>query len=204
MEDRPLGGGVSIRDWIEGGRVPRLDRGLAFPALSLDAQRKPVAVMNSDCSFRLFLSNPAPEELEEILTILELPFPLGLAHPVGFLVANPALSSRPDHWASLDNHGYHGAVVWGWQDAMMTLGLARQARREDLSTGVKDRIRALVGQSRAQRRAAGPLTASELWTWSVSGGVVQARPFGVGDQDETESNAIQLWSSASLPLARLD
>ena len=41
----------------------------------------------------------------------------------------------------------------------------------------------------------GPLGASELWSWEIREGRWVAVPFGAGEGDETESNALQLWSN---------
>ncbi len=202
MEARRLSGGASVGGWLGGEPDPVLDRGLTIPALSLDDDLAPVCVVNSDCSFRLYLADPDEEELDVVLTLLELPFPVGLAHPVGFLAANPALSDRPDLWQSLDRRGYHGTVVWSWQDAMLTLGLARQLRRPDLSPDFRKRIGVLLGQAARQRSRAGALVSSELWTWGIEGGQAVARAYGEEAGAETESNAVQLWSSAILAVAR--
>lgn len=202
MEAQVLPGGATVAAWVGGEREPLLDKGLTVPALSLDGNLRPVCVLNSDCSFRLFLADPDDGELDVILTLLELPFPLGLAHPVGFLAANPALSDRPDLWKSLDRRGYHGTVVWSWQDAMVTLGLVRQLRRPDLIPEFRGRIGGLLGQAVSQRSRAGALVSSELWTWDIEGGQAVARAYGGEAGTETESNAVQLWSSASLVLAQ--
>lgn len=201
---RDLGGGVTIERWLEGQSVPILERGLTFSALSLDREGRPIEVIHSDLSFRLFLADPAVEELDVALSLLELPYPLGLAHPVGFLVANAALSNRPDLWEKLGRQGYHGAVVWSWQDAMITLGLRRQQRRTDLPAGLQDRLKRLSLQAREQQRLAGDYVASELWSWRIVEGRAVPVAYGAEEGDETESNAIQLWSSANLSLAAAD
>lgn len=200
LETRELDG-TAVADWVSGRKsIPSLEQGLRFPALSLDAQGAPVAVMNSDLSFRLFLGRPEADELDQILGLLERPYPLGLAHPAGFLTANPLFSDRPDLRRALGRQGYHGTVVWGWQDAMILLGLRRQGARPDLAPDLVARIRVLEDRGRDQRRLAAAYTASELWTWTVHQGEVRLQAFGAEAGDETESNAIQLWSSAAIPL----
>ena len=39
---------------------------------------------------------------------------------------------------------------------------------------------------------------SELWSWSYANGRYRVEPFGQGAQHETESNAVQLWSTVYL------
>ncbi len=43
---------------------------------------------------------------------------------------------------------------------------------------------------------------SELWSWSQADGVYRVEPFGQRQEDETESNAAQLWSTVWLALDR--
>ena len=202
LRNRVLAPGVTVGEWVQGrGSVEALEEGLVFSCLALDQSGEPIEVIHSDLSFRLFLAQPDQEELSDLLTLLELPYPLGLAHPVGFLVANACLSGRPDLWEKLNRQGYHGAVVWSWQDAMIALGLTRQSQRTDLDHPTQERIRLLRAQAREQRECAAAFSSSELWTWKVVDSRALPQAFGAEAGDETESNAIQLWSSAALALA---
>jgi hypothetical protein len=48
--------------------------------------------------------------------------------------------------------------------------------------------------------AAHVVRGSELWSWSQERGVYRIEPFGQRQDDETESNAAQLWSTVYLAL----
>jgi glycogen debranching enzyme len=202
---RPLGpGGPTLGEFLDGGPVPpALARGLRFTALSLDAQGRPVQVLNSDASFRLFLGQPSEEDLQDILTVLELEYPVGLLTPVGPVVANPAYSPDPVHHRELGRTAYHGAVVWGFQSAMLQAGLVRQLERFAHRPELAGRIRAVLEKLARAEENAGPLAASELWTHKVEDGRWQAVAFGQDGADQTESNPAQLWSTV-YPAVLLD
>lgn len=186
---------VSLRDFLAGQEAPALARPLSFLALSLTDDGKPVEVMNSDFSFLLFLGEPTRAEVDESLRLLELEYPVGLMTPVGPVVANPAYSLDPRHRRDLSRRAYHGAVIWAWQSAMIQAGLLRQwkvyGQDEELGPRLERVIHAL---ERAEQNAGG-LAASELWTHRVHGGRWEAVAFGADSGDQTESNALQLWST---------
>ncbi|MYM92192.1 hypothetical protein GTP91_34125, partial [Rugamonas sp. FT82W] len=106
------------------------DGELAFNAIALDAQGRPVPVLHSDLGFALMLQQPPAELIERELAAVMRPFPAGLMTGVGMVVANGAYADAalrplfgPDR--------YHGAVVWSWQQALLAAGLARQLARGD-------------------------------------------------------------------------
>jgi len=173
---------------------------LAFNAVSLDAHGQPIPVMHSDDGFTLLFADPAPAELEQIVSSLLQPFPAGLLTPVGMVVANPAYAS-PDQRRLFTSNHYHGTTVWSWQQALMAAGLARQLERNDLPAALRAAL------SDAQQRlwqviaTTRELQNSELWSWSFSGGEYRMEPFGQRSGDETESNAAQLWSTVFLGIA---
>ena len=158
-----------------------------------------VEVMNTDFVFRLFLGNPQPAEVDEMLRLVELPYPVGLMTPVGAVVANPAPSKDPRHWKELGRDAYHGAVMWSWQGLHAPPGpaapmgalprgpLAGSARRPTAPRPLHPSTPPAV--------RAGALASSELWTWEIHGGKVRAMAFGQRAGSETESNAVQLWST---------
>ncbi|MBI3928062.1 MAG: hypothetical protein HY319_21140 [Armatimonadetes bacterium] len=188
---RPVGeGGPRLAEFLDGGPVPpALAMGLEFMALSLDADGRPVEVMNSDAPFDLFLGTPSRRDVERTLTLLELEFPVGLMTGVGPVVANPAYSLDPRHAEQLDRKGYHGTVIWSWQSGMLIAGLLRQLERyPELEVRL---LRALERLQQAETRA-GALANSELWSFEVDGDW-RARAFSGGG--ETESNPVQLWST---------
>ena len=185
-------GGAALRSL---GRSP-----LSFHALSLDAQGRPVPILNSDEGFRLLLTEPPAEELARTLSAILRPFPAGLLTEVGLLVANPA-HAEPELRREFSRFAYHGTVVWSWQQALLAAGIDRQLRRQDLSREVRAQLQQagrdlwrVIGDTRAWRT-------SELWSWSWSKGRFHAEAFGRPGADADESNAAQLWSTVFLGLA---
>ncbi|MCA9794474.1 MAG: hypothetical protein KC910_21850, partial [Candidatus Eremiobacteraeota bacterium] len=189
-----LTAGVTVGKFVEGAAWPGPAAGLTFPALSLDAAGKPVEVINSDISFLLFFSDPASERVEQMLTLLEMPYPVGIMTPVGPLAANPALSPNPKHWKSLGHNSYHGTVIWSWQSALLTAGLIKQRAAYPALAGRIDQ--ALANLAQAEQRA-GKLANTELWGFKIDSSGFKAVTYGLAG-DETESNTYQLWSTAYL------
>ncbi len=192
---RPVGeGGPTLGEFLHQGVVPpALKEGLSFMALSLDEKGRPVEIPNTDGSFRLFLGDPPRKDVEEILKLLELEYPVGLMTAVGPVVANAAYSRDPVHHRELDRQGYHGAVVWSWQSAMMQAGLARQKERYP---ELAPRLDAAIARLQKAEQQAGPLATSELWTHEVVEGEWKAAPWGgQAAAGGDESNAAQLWST---------
>lgn len=177
------------------GRSP-----LEFPAISLDAQGRPVPVLHSDEGFRLLFGRPDAATLERDIDTLMRPFPAGLLTDAGLLVANPAYADS-EVWPRLDKNAYHGTVVWAWQQAVMAAGLQRQLARTDLP--VSARARLTDAQTRLWQviHAADAVRTSELWSWSYADGRYRVEPFGAQGAHEDESNAAQLWSTVFLALS---
>lgn len=170
---------------------------IRFRAASLDAAGKPVPVMNSDEGFALLFLDPESADVERIAETLTLPFPAGLLTDVGLVVANPAYA--PDAIEPMfARNRYHGAVIWSWQQALLAAGIDRQLQRDDLTASARaalERARMRLDEAIA---ASDAVRGSELWSWSQAGGVYRVEPFGQRDEDETESNAAQLWSTVWL------
>lgn len=184
-------GGPTLGAFLSG--APALKDGLSFMALSLDEQGNKIEIPNTDASFRLFLGDPPRQDVEDMLKLLELPYPVGLMTEVGPVVANAAYSSDPVHHKELDRQGYHGAVIWSWQSAMLQAGLARQ---RSLHPELADRLNAAIDRLQAAEVKAGPLATSELWTHEVVDGEQRATAWGGQDAaGGDESNAAQLWST---------
>lgn len=204
--------GVKIDDtttvdaFVYGGKVPPvLEAGLRFHALSLDSGGKPVEVINSDPGFILFLGEPSAGEVEEILTLVELPYPLGLSERGGMLVANSIYSPGGSLWKSLDRNAYHGAVVWSWQMALMAKGLERQIGRfggAPQGKALKARLFGALEKIHRMQELPGGLSNSELWTNRMISGQMTPVPFGADGQNETESNPVQLWSTVAISTMR--
>lgn len=171
--------------------------GLTFRALSLDAGGRAVAVLNSDEAFALLLLDLPPAEAVRIADRLTRPFPAGLLTGAGLLVANAAFAD-PALQPDFARNRYHGAVAWSWQQALLAAGIDRQLVRGDLTPSA----RKTLGQARtrlaAAMQASTAVRGSELWSWSQHAGRYRVEPFGQRREDETESNAAQLWSTVYL------
>ncbi|WCL55264.1 hypothetical protein [Gimibacter soli] len=173
------------------------DGDFSFHALALDADGKPIPVQHSDDGFDLLFGAPDAERLSTAIAVLERPFPAGLLSPVGMFVANAAFADDATRPLFGPGH-YHGAVVWSWQQAMWAVGLRRQIERDDLSATLKGRLGALECQLWQAIDAGRDIRNSELWSWSYADGEYRVTPFGQSAGHQTESNAVQLWSSVYL------
>ena len=159
--------------------------------LSKSDDLSPVVVAHSDVAFSLFYGHLEQSELEDILTLLERPFPFGLKTPGGYVVANPIFSTKSEHYKSLGFGQYHGLVVWSWPSAMLQLGLMRQIEEYPSLKGRLQKVLADISQS---EQRVGPLATSELWAIDLDENGVIWRAYGTKG-DQTESNALQLWST---------
>lgn len=187
---RPVGpGGPTLGEFLDRGTVPPLlADGLAFPALSLDGQGRPIPVMNTDSAFGLFLGQPPADAVADFLKLLQLEYPVGLMTGVGPVVANPAYSASPRLWKELGRKAYHGVVVWSWQSAMIQLALAQR-----LKATPSDPLLQALQSLQAAEKAAGPLASSELW--AVVPGPKTWRATAWTSKHSDESNPVQLWST---------
>jgi hypothetical protein len=170
---------------------------LAYPALSLDKNGRPIPVMHSDDGFLLLFDEPEPAELEQIAARISAPFPLGLRTPLGIVVANPALVADRRTRGMFGRDRYHGAVMWSWQQAMMAAGLARQLERNELP---KETRAALVQAERdlwVVIRASQQYSTGETWSWKIEDGKFAVDHLGSHSPDD-ESTAAQLWSTVYL------
>ena len=173
------------------------DGGVTFPALSLDAEGKPIPVLQSDPGFLLFLRDPEPTLLEHSLEEIMHPFPAGLMTPVGMVVANPVYADDALEAIFTKGH-YHGPVVWPWQQATMAAGLKRQLAREDLPANLREKLKAYQRELWKVIGAGHNVKTAELWSWEFRDGAYHAAAYGQGKGHLTESNAAQLWSTVYL------
>ena len=174
---------------------------LAFHALSLDEQGKPVPILNSDEGFRLLLTEPPfNAELERCIEAIMRPFPAGLVTDAGVVVANPALAS-PELRKEFSRYAYHGTVIWSWQQALLAAGIERQLRRADLPATLREKLQRARAELWAVIERSKALRTSELWSWSYANGAYQPVAFGRPGADVDESNAAQLWSTVYLGLS---
>ena len=177
--------------------IPEKD--VSFYAVALDARFEPIPVMHSDTGADLLFLQRPEGHLTEIITNLALPFPAGLATPVGVLAANPAFADAEVQALVTRNH-YHGTVVWSWQQAMMIAGLEIQLRRDDLSEALREALQTAQQKIWQGVLASKEIINSELWSFAVHGDEFVIAPFGQSEGHLTESNAVQLWSTVFLAL----
>lgn len=170
---------------------------LTFHALSLDAEGRPVPIVNSDEGFLLLFGAPSARDLDTYLGAIMRPFPAGLMTDIGLLVANPAFAGD-EVKTRFSPAEYHGAVVWSWQQALLAAGIERQLARGDLPQATKARLKAAQASLWRAIDATRALQSSELWSWTFRDGRYQVVPFGAGKADVDESNAAQLWSTVYL------
>ena len=173
------------------------NRAVTFHAISLDANGKPVRVLNSDEGFELLFGMPSPAFLDTYVTSMMRPFPAGLMTDVGLLVANPVFSDRAVQ-ALFTPGAYHGTVIWSWQQALLAAGLERQLARSDLPPALRNKLSGAQRELWKAIRASKAVQSSELWSWTFQNGRYTVVPFGAGKADVDESNAAQLWSTVYL------
>jgi hypothetical protein len=173
------------------------DNPVTFHAVALDEAGAPVPILNSDEGFALLFLDMAPEEVERIVATLMRPFPAGLMTDVGPLVANPAYADD-ELEPAFGRARYHGTVIWSWQQAMLAAGIARQLERGDLTTSARSTLISARARMESAMAQSHTLRGSELWSWSQENGRYVVEPFGQRTEDETESNAAQLWSTVYL------
>ncbi|HEX4583322.1 MAG TPA: hypothetical protein VH183_00720 [Burkholderiaceae bacterium] len=168
-----------------------------FHAVALDASGSPVPVMHSDEGFALLFGQPDAQGLRRAVELLIRPFPAGLMTGAGMVVANPVFCS-PDVQAKLTRSAYHGTVIWSWQQALFAAGLERQLKRRDIPAEIRSQLLQARKILWSAIDASRPMSNSELWSWSYSGGRYRMAPFGAAATDADESNAVQLWSTVYL------
>ena len=171
-----------------------------FSALALDDHGQPLPVMHTDGAFALLLGRPSPARLNQVAALTR-PWPAGLLTAAGVLVASPALAGSK-LWARFTKNHYHGEVVWSWHHALLAAGLARQLERADLPRPTRATLRQAEAAVWRVMDRTRPLQGSELWSWMVEDGALEAEAFGGRGEHLTESNAVQLWSTVYLALSR--
>jgi hypothetical protein len=173
------------------------DDPVTFHAVALDDGGAPVPVLNSDEAFALLFLDLPPDRIERIIASLMRPFPAGLMTTVGPVVANPAYADE-ELEPLFGRARYHGTVIWSWQQAMLAAGIARQLERSDLPAAARDALIRAGACLQAAMAQSHTVRGSELWSWSQDDGRYYVEPFGQRTEDETESNAAQLWSTVHL------
>jgi hypothetical protein len=170
---------------------------LPFLAVALDAQGRPLPVMNTDASTRLFLAHSdrsqagltsAAEDARDLATFAT-PYPRGLlVAGIGPVVANDAWAA-PGIWGWFTRDPYHGPrVVWGREVSLFVLGAAARLRAQPDAPDAPAWRAALQA---VRREAAASGFHAELWSYAVEGGRVVPRRYGSGGD-------LQLWSTTEL------
>ena len=177
--------------------VPRQD--VSFYAVALNTHFKPIPVMHSDIGMDLLFLHRPERQIKEIVSSLARSFPAGLATPVGVLSANPVFANAEEQRIVTQNH-YHGTVVWSWQQAMLIAGLDTQLLRDDLSEALREELRAARQKIWQGIASSEEIIGSELWSFAVRENDFVIAPFGQSEGHQTESNAVQLWSTVFLAL----
>lgn len=188
---------------------------LAFLAISLDADGRPIPVVNSDPATWLLLhsrgdtTSVARDRATRDVRAFMRSYPVGLfIDGLGPVVANDAYAS-PAVWRAFEQDQYHSPrVVWGREVNLFMLGLAREitssvdgaGRPLDAArTSYVNELRDALRRTSAAVEASG-LKQTELWSYEIGGG--RLRPIRYGAATD-----IQLWNVTELAvqfvLARL-
>lgn len=175
------------------------DHDLSFPALSLNAEGKPIPVMHTDDSFLLYFGAPTNRELRGVAERLLRPFPAGLRTPLGIVIANGAYLADDRLRRTFGKDRYHGAVIWSWQQALMAAGLARQLRRTDLAPETRADLVAAQAALWQVITATRDASVGELWSWKLEDGKFAYASLGSHRTDD-EATAAQLWSTVYLAI----
>lgn len=183
---------------------------LEFLALSLDAQARPIPVVNSDPATWLFLndrreqnalqnSQRAERAIRDVRAFMRA-YPVGLFVPeLGPLVANDAFAS-PQVWEAFRGDLYHSPrVVWGREVNLFMLGVAKQISlahdesgrlRDPALGGYVSELNDALRKTSAAVQASG-LKHNELWSYRIAGGRLLPIRYGA-------STDIQLWNITDL------
>ena len=168
---------------------------LAFLALALDAEGRPIGVANTDVATRLFLGDRPgsavdTEALLRDVRIFTRAYPVGLLiDGVGPVVANDAYATPPV-WSAFERDRYHGPrVVWGREVNLFLLGVAEQIARAPAGASYVPELRSAFQRVMSAAEASG--FQSELWSYEVRDGGVTPVRYGTGSD-------VQLWSTTDL------
>lgn len=162
---------------------------LFFLALSLDADGRPIPVVNTDPATGLFLDALSPSSdsgsasrlTERDLRTFVLPYPVGLlVDSLGPLVANDAYAS-PRIWERFRDLYHSPRVVWGREVNLILLGLGR-APEGRYDSWLRRIVRAVEASNLAH---------NELWSYRIDGDRLLATRYGT-------SSDVQLWNTTDL------
>ena len=177
-------------------------------ALSLDQNKNPIPIIQSDTLFMLldFPIDNKNEWLYPACNQIGNEIPKGLMCDAGMLVASPEFAPQ-QYKKMFDRNHYHGQVVWAWQNLMLKIALQKQLNKWVIPshTNIKlEKIQEEILQQMLNRisqiiEALSEWSTSELWSWKDdSNGKIIPAVYGQASGDNAESNAVQLWSAAAL------
>ncbi|MDX1578489.1 MAG: hypothetical protein R3266_08390, partial [Gemmatimonadota bacterium] len=192
------------------------DRPLAFLALALDDEGRPIRAPNTDPATDLFLGDYTerllagdlePADAEILIEPIVRPYPAGLfVEGLGPVVVNDAYA-RDRVRRRFRQDAYHSpTVVWGREVNLILLGAARRLeeaygpdgeRRSDSPEAAAwaGSLRELIRKTEAAVEASG-LAHNELWSYRIEDG--ELRPVRYG-----QSSDLQLWNVTDLAVAFL-
>jgi len=159
---------------------------LRFPAVSLDADGKPIPVMSTDPAMWLLLERQDDAKESELLRPFLLPYPVGLfIDGVGLAVANDAYAS-PAIWDMFERDQYHSPrVVWGREVTTFVAALLQRGRNRPHAI---DSVRTAVARSGLQY--------AELWSYKFENGTLRPVRYGAASD-------VQLWTLADIAVQYL-
>ncbi|WOO80634.1 uncharacterized protein LOC62_03G004159 [Vanrija pseudolonga] len=177
-------------------------------------------ILHSDIAFPLLYSTHVPAELIRGTARALQPYPRGLLTNVGMVVANAAYDGNKTKRAEFTNRAPHGAVVWGFQQALMAAGVARQLaacapsnnrtplrRAAPWAPWCRDK-KLVAALEQAQTRlwdsiaGSAPVLYNEMWVpvWNATEGKFTIGDLATLNPSAPEGNAFRLWSYGMLGL----
>ena len=179
-----------------------------FLAVSLKDSSQPVPIIQSDTLFMLldFPISDSTKWLSPACTPFEVNLPDGLMSDAGVIVASPALANEK-YRKMFDVNHYHGEVIWAWPQLMLKIALMKQLGKwatpspsgDTLSSINKARLTKIYARDTELIKKLSKWSTSELWAWKLDKkGQIVPVAYGQDSANDTESNAVQLWSVAAL------
>ena len=147
------------RFWETVAKTDGSDRdSLRFLVLSLDADGKPIPVVNTDPATALFLEPAASaQDVRLDLAPIMRPYPVGLfVEGLGPLVANDAYAPGRV-WEAFEKDQYHSPrVVWGREVNLLLGGLANQISAARAGSASRDTLEAALQRTLGAVERLGP------------------------------------------------
>jgi ferric iron reductase protein FhuF len=179
------------------------DQNVSFNTLAITENKTGIKVMHSDESFLLIFNSPSEMDLKKILTMLIQRFPVGLLIPdIGVSISNPCYSESENVRNNFKNVHYHGTVIWSWQQALLTMGIQRQLKRNDISQEIRTLLKKAEDSMWKVIDSTRKISQHELWSFKIDQGKFMYTPFSDVSNSEAESNALQLWSTVYLSVKK--